>query len=71
MAKAPAKKKTATKKVVTKAKTKARASAPKAQPKVTQKNAFEQNYGEGTAFDLDYGKLVIIALLLYVAFQVS
>ena len=71
MAKAPTKKKTATKKIVTKAKTKAQASAPKVQPKVTQKNAFEQNFGEGTAFDLDYGKLVIIGLLLYVAYQVS
>ena len=41
------------------------------QNKVTQKNAFEANFGEGTAFDLDYGKLFIIALLLYVAYQVS
>ncbi len=71
MAKAPAKKKTAAKKVETKAKTKTQASATKAQPKVTQKNAFEKNFGEGTAFDLDYGKLVIIGLLLYVAYQVS
>ena len=71
MARAPAKKKTAAKKVATKAKTKAQASALNVQPKSTQKNAFEQNFGEGTAFDLDYGKLVIIGLLLYVAYQVS
>ena len=41
------------------------------QAKFAQKNAFEANFGEGTAFDLDYGKLVIIALLIYVAYQVS
>ena len=39
--------------------------------KKAQKNAFEANFGEGTAFDLDYGKLVIIALLVYVAYKVS
>jgi hypothetical protein len=27
-----------------------------------QKNAFEEKFGEGTAFDLNYGKLLIIAL---------
>jgi len=29
---------------------------------------FERNFGEGTRFDLDYGKLLIIALLIYIAF---
>ena len=29
---------------------------------------FEQKFGEGTRFDLDYGKLLIIALLIYIAF---
>jgi hypothetical protein len=29
---------------------------------------FEKNFGEGTRFDLDYGKLLIIALLIYIAF---
>ena len=29
---------------------------------------FEKYLGEGTAFDLDYGKLLIIALLVYIAF---
>ena len=36
-----------------------------------EKNAFERNFGEGTAFDLDYGKLLIIALCIYIAFQVT
>ena len=48
-------------------------------PKVAQaalaqaphKNAFEEKFGEGTAFDLDYGKLLIIALCVYIAVQVS
>ena len=35
-----------------------------------QKNAFEEKFGEGTAFDLDYGKLLIIALCVYIAVQV-
>ena len=26
---------------------------------------FENMFGEGTAFDLDYGKLLIIGLLIY------
>jgi len=26
---------------------------------------FEKVFGEGTAFDLDYGKLLIIGLLIY------
>ena len=35
-----------------------------------EKNAFERNFGEGTAFDLDYGKLLIIALCIYIAVKV-
>tara|TARA_B100000161_G_C33364467_1_gene330417 strand:- start:60 stop:281 length:222 start_codon:yes stop_codon:yes gene_type:complete len=68
MAKAPTRKKKAAKRTVTKAKVSP--SAPK-QAAVAKKNSFEANFGEGTAFDLDYGKLVIIALLIYVAYQVS
>ena len=33
--------------------------------------AFKKKYGEGTATDLDYGKLTIIALCVYIAYQVS
>ena len=36
-----------------------------------QKNAFEEKFGEGTAFDLDYGKLLIIGLCAYIAIKVS
>ena len=36
-----------------------------------KKNAFERNFGEGTAFDLDYGKLLIIVLCIYIAVQVT
>ena len=32
---------------------------------------FRKRFGEGADFDLDYGKLVIIALCLYIAVQVS
>ena len=32
---------------------------------------FEEKYGESTKFDLDYGKLVILFLCIYVAVQVS
>ncbi|MDA8614792.1 hypothetical protein N9L55_01690 [Alphaproteobacteria bacterium] len=86
MAKAPAAKKTAaakktpTKKAaVKKAATKKSGRPAKAAPKVAQtvvaeapqKNAFEEKFGEGTAFDLDYGKLLIIALCVYIAVQVS
>ena len=86
MAKAPAtKKKAAAKKAPTKkvtgkkAATKKSARAAKTAPKVAQaavaqappKNAFEEKFGEGTAFDLDYGKLLIIALCIYIAVQVS
>ena len=86
MAKAPAAKKkaasktTSTKKVaVKKAAAKESGRPAKAAPKVSQealaqapqKNAFEEKFGEGTAFDLDYGKLLIIALCVYIAVQVS
>ena len=76
MAKAPAAKKAPTKK---KAATKKSVRPAKAAPKVAQatfadapqKNDFEEKFGEGTAFDLDYGKLLIIALCVYIAVQVS
>ena len=29
---------------------------------------FQKRFGEGTAFDLDYGKLIILGLLIYMAF---
>tara|TARA_X000000950_G_scaffold275161_1_gene361177 strand:+ start:21187 stop:21312 length:126 start_codon:yes stop_codon:yes gene_type:complete len=29
---------------------------------------FQEKYGEGSAADLDYGKLLIIGLLVYIAF---
>jgi len=32
---------------------------------------FKKKFGEGTDFDLDYGKLLIIALCVYIAVQVS
>ena len=86
MAKAPAsKKKTAAKKTPTKkvavnkaaikksgrpAKVAAKA-AQAALAQAPQKNAFEEKFGEGTAFDLDYGKLLIVALCVYIAVQVS
>ena len=44
---------------------------PVSEPLEREKNAFERNFGEGTAFDLDYGKLLIIALCIYIALQVS
>ena len=64
------------KKVVTKKapdkKSVAKKAAAIAQPVVErEKNAFEKNFGEGTAFDLDYGKLLIIALCIYIAVKVS
>ena len=36
-----------------------------------QKNAFEKRFGGGTVFDLDYGKLLIIALYIYIVVKVS
>ena len=35
------------------------------------KEMWDASYGEGTKFDLDYGKLLIIALCIYIAVQVS
>lgn len=32
---------------------------------------FLKKYGQGTAADLDYGKLAIIALCVYIAIQVT
>ena len=75
MAKQPTKK-AASKKVATK-RTPARKSVAKKAAAITQpvvereRNAFEKNFGEGTAFDLDYGKLLIIALCIYIAVKVS
>ena len=77
--KAAAKKATSKKVTVKKVTTKKIGRPAKAAPKVAQaavvqapqKNAFEERFGEGTAFDLDYGKLLIIALCIYIAVQVS
>jgi hypothetical protein len=63
-------KKAATKKSGRPAKT-ATKVAQAAVAQAPQKNAFEEKFGEGTAFDLDYGKLLIIALCIYIALQVS
>ena len=76
MARVPAtKKKVAAKKAAAKKSGRPTKAAPKvAQSTVAQapqKNAFEEKFGEGTAFDLDYGKLLIIALCVYIAVQVS
>ena len=35
------------------------------------KNTWNKTYGEGTQVDLDYGKLVILGLCIYIAIQVS
>jgi len=35
------------------------------------KESWENAYGEGTKFDLDYGKLIILGLCIYIAVQVS
>ena len=35
------------------------------------KEMWDDSYGEGTKFDLDYGKLVILGLCVYIAIQVS
>jgi len=35
------------------------------------KEKWAKSYGEGTQFDLDYGKLLIIGLCVYIAIQVS
>ena len=75
MAKAPntkkAAKRTLSKRAATKKGTPSK-STPISQTAVKrEKNAFEKNFGEGTAFDLDYGKLLIIALCIYIAVNVS
>ena len=80
MAKAPAAKKAPTKKAAFKKAVTKRSGSPSkaaqeieqaAMAQATQKNAFEEKFGEGTAFDLDYGKLLIIAVCVYIAVQVS
>ena len=82
MAKTPVSKRVATKKtVVKKTIAKKRGRPAKAAPKAIQlapsttqapqKNTFEEKFGEGTAFDLDYGKILIIVLCVYIAVQVS
>ena len=72
--KAPNKKVAVKKATTTKSGRPAKAASKVAQGAVAQapqKNAFEEKFGEGTAFDLDYGKLLIIALCVYIAVQVS
>ncbi len=71
MARTPAasKKKSLAKKGPAAAKVQVAKPATKSNEK--QKNYFEETYGEGTAFDLDYGKLLIIALCIYIAVKVS
>ena len=32
---------------------------------------YNKKYGEGTKFDIDYGKLLIIGLCIYIAIKVS
>ena len=32
---------------------------------------FQKKYGEGTAADLDYGKLAILVIVIYIAIQVT
>lgn len=39
--------------------------------KRTLKDMWDSHYGEGTSFDLDYGKLAILFLCVYIAVQVS
>ena len=39
--------------------------------KKSLKELWDMQYGEGTSFDLDYGKLVILFLCVYIAVQVS
>jgi len=35
------------------------------------KDMWDRSYGEGTKFDLDYGKLMILFLCIYIAVKVS
>ena len=32
---------------------------------------WEASYGEGTKFDLDYGKIIIVLLCIYIAIKVT
>ena len=36
-----------------------------------KKDMWEKSYGEGTKFDLDYGKLIIVFLCIYIAIKVT
>ncbi len=36
-----------------------------------KKMKWSKRFGEGTDFDLDYGKLLLILLCIYIAIQVS
>ena len=35
------------------------------------RDIWEKSYGEGTKFDLDYGKLMILFLCIYIAVKVT
>ena len=35
------------------------------------KDMWEKSYGECTKFDLDYGKLIIVFLCIYIAIKVT
>ena len=35
------------------------------------RDIWEKSYGEGTKWDLDYGKLMILFLCIYIAVKVS
>ena len=39
--------------------------------KKSMKQKWDEAYGEGTKFDLDYGKVLILVLCVYIAIQVS
>ncbi len=39
--------------------------------KIMKISEFKKKFGEGTDFDLDYGKLVILFLCVYIAIKVS
>ena len=39
--------------------------------KEPKNNVFEKKFGEGKAFDLDYGKLLKIGLCIFICVQVS
>ena len=43
----------------------------KIKKKKSLKEMWDHQYGEGTRFDLDYGKLIILALCIYIAIKVS